>query len=208
MNSVIRKLQVSAMQQAATLRRAPSCIRLPVWASMNERQYRSKPTHGIGKWKHLLPKVEPKKSRDRHQIKPIPIVEATDTAYGTLNFKVSGYDMTLVEHYSQYIHKVCNQLDIKVADSYALQTKTTELYLMMPDKGKKMLVDSVIKTHERVIQVKSLNTLLCPVFMEVLLKNQPEGVRLSVIEHTDAEFKARFKQRPDLEDLRTQVGRQ
>lgn len=45
-----------------------------------------------------------------------PIVAATDTAYGTLNMKVSGYDMTVVEHYSQYIHNLCNHLGIKVAE--------------------------------------------------------------------------------------------
>lgn len=45
-----------------------------------------------------------------------PIIAATNTAYGTLNVKVSGYDMTLVEHYSQYIHNLCNRLKIKVSE--------------------------------------------------------------------------------------------
>lgn len=44
------------------------------------------------------------------------IMSATDTAYGTLNVNVSGYDMTVVEHYSKYIHNFCNRLGIKVAD--------------------------------------------------------------------------------------------
>lgn len=44
------------------------------------------------------------------------IVAATDTAYGSLNVNVSGYDMTVVEHYSQYIHNLCNRLGVKVAD--------------------------------------------------------------------------------------------
>lgn len=44
------------------------------------------------------------------------IMAATDTEYGALNVTVSGYDMTLVEHYSQYIHKLCNRLDIQVND--------------------------------------------------------------------------------------------
>lgn len=45
-----------------------------------------------------------------------PIITATDTAYGTLNVNVSGYDMTVVEHYSQYIHNLCNRLGVKVAE--------------------------------------------------------------------------------------------
>lgn len=46
------------------------------------------------------------------------IMAETDTTYGTLNVKVSGYDMTVVEHYSQYIHNLCNRLGIKVAERW------------------------------------------------------------------------------------------
>lgn len=57
---------------------------------------------------------KPKKKKEEHQMKPI--IATTSTAYGTLNVKVSGYDMTVVEHYSQYIHNLCNRLGIKVAE--------------------------------------------------------------------------------------------
>ncbi|XP_022078040.1 39S ribosomal protein L48, mitochondrial [Acanthochromis polyacanthus] len=211
MNPVLRKLQVCVTQQALVLNQAfTSCsstpsIRHPVWctASANERQYRSMPTHGIGRWRHLIIKQAPKKKRDKPQMKPI--LPATNTAYGSLNVKLSGYDMTLVEHYTQYIHNLCNQLGIKVAESYALPTKTTEVMLMQ-EKGTKMYIDSVLKTHERVIQVNRLSTALCPVFMDVLLKNQPEGVQLSVKEHTEADFHSRFKARPELEGLMAQIN--
>ncbi|XP_041841875.1 39S ribosomal protein L48, mitochondrial isoform X2 [Melanotaenia boesemani] len=187
MNPVFRKLQASATHQvfavnkALSLRRAAPSIQHPVWCTAfgNERLYKSAPTHGIGRWKYLLPKQEAKKKKDRHQMKQI--VAATKTAYGTLNMKVSGYDMTLVEHYSQYIHNLCNRLGIKVAESYALPTKSTEVVLIQ-EQSNKTFVDAVLKTHERVVQLSSLNSTLCSVFMDVLLKNQPEGVQLSVTE--------------------------
>ncbi|XP_023138283.2 39S ribosomal protein L48, mitochondrial [Amphiprion ocellaris] len=211
MNPVLRKLQVSITQQVLVLNQAfTSCratpsIRHPIWctASANERQYRSMPTHGIGRWRYLLPKQAPKKRREKQPMKPI--LAATDTAYGSLNVKLSGYDMTLVEHYTQYIHNLCNRLGIRVAESYALPTKSTEVMLMQ-EKGTKMYVDAVLKTHERVVQVNSLNAALCPVFMEVLLKNQPEGVQLSVKEHTEADYHSRFKARPELEGLMAQIN--
>ncbi|XP_075948558.1 large ribosomal subunit protein mL48-like [Anarhichas minor] len=209
MNTVFRKLQVSVTQQAFVLNQAlTSCratpsIQHPVWTAVNERQYKTMPTHGIGRWRHLLPREAPKKKKDRHQMKEI--LAETDTAYGTLNVKVSGYDMTLVEHYSQYIHNLCNRLGIKVAESYALPTKTTEVMLMQ-EQGTKMFVDAVLKTHSRVVQLSSLNATACPVFIDVLLKNQPEGVQLSVQEHTEADFHARFKGRPELEGLMAQMG--
>ncbi|XP_069564171.1 large ribosomal subunit protein mL48 isoform X1 [Brachyistius frenatus] len=211
MNAALRKLQVSGTQQAFALNQAlalcrtsPS-VRHPVWcaASVNDRQYKSRPTHGIGKWRHLVTKEAPKKKKDKQQMKQI--VAATDAAYGTLSVKVSGYDMTVVEHYSQYVHNLCNRLAIKVSESYALPTKTTEVMLMQ-EPGTKAYVDAVLKTHERVVQLSSLDATLCPVFMDVLLQNQPEGVQLSVKEHTEADFHARFKARPELDGLMAQVN--
>ncbi|XP_034425146.1 39S ribosomal protein L48, mitochondrial isoform X1 [Hippoglossus hippoglossus] len=211
MNHVFRTLQASLARQVflwnQTLplcRNTPS-IRHPVWssASANEGRYHSMPTHGIGSWKYLLKKKAQKKKKDRHQMKQI--VAATDSTYGTLNVKVSGYDMTLVERYTQYVHHLCNRLSIKVSLCYALPTKTTEVMLMQ-EHGTKMYVDAVLRTHERVVQLNSLNTTLCPVFMDVLLKHQPEGVQLSVNEHTEADFKARFKARPELQELMTHMN--
>lgn len=204
MSQVIRKVQ-TVLPQAASIFRASHLSPCPVWGGIviTNRQYKGQLTHGIGKWKHLISKEAPKKKRDKIQMKEIKA--ATNTAYGTLNVKVSGYDMTLVEHYSQYIHNLCNRLGIKVSESYALPTKTTEV-LLMQDQGTKMLVDAVLKTHERVVQVSSLSTSLCPIFLDVLLKSQPEGVDLSVAEHSEADFHARFKARPELEGLMARMG--
>ncbi|XP_062340943.1 39S ribosomal protein L48, mitochondrial [Osmerus eperlanus] len=208
MNPVIRKLQISVVQHSRALDQATSLLsRLNIsvqhpyqgsLASANARQYRSMPTHGIGRYKYLLPREAPKKKKERKQMKKIK--NPTDTEYGTLNVKVSGYDMVLVEHYMQYVHNLCNRLKIKVDESYALPTKSTEV-MLMPEQGTKMYVDAILKTHERVIQLSQLNAALCPIFMEVLLKNQPEGVQLSVKQHTEADFLLRFKARPELEGL-------
>ncbi|XP_034020510.1 39S ribosomal protein L48, mitochondrial [Thalassophryne amazonica] len=189
-----------------SLYRATPSIQSPVCdgvVSLHHRQYRSMPTHGIGRWRHLVPQEEPKKRREKLQMKPL--VEETDTAYGTLNVKVWGHDMTLVEHYAQYIHNLCNRLQIKVAECYALPTKTTEV-LLMPEQGTKIFIDAVLKTHERVVQLSFLDTTLCTVFLEVLLKNQPEGVQLSVQQHTEADFQARFKARPEMENLMAKIN--
>uniref|UniRef100_A0A8D3DYM6 Large ribosomal subunit protein mL48 n=1 Tax=Scophthalmus maximus TaxID=52904 RepID=A0A8D3DYM6_SCOMX len=171
-------------------------------ASANGRQYHSMPTHGIGRWKHLLTKTV-KKKKERYQMKAL--VPWTDVSYGTLNVTVSGYDMTLVEHYAQHVHQLCNRLSIRAALCYALPTRTEEVMLMQ-EHGTKMYVDAALQTHQRVVQLSSVNTTLCPVFMEVLLKNQPEGVQLSVKEHTEEDFRSRFKVRPELQELMAQMN--
>ncbi|KAI4892662.1 hypothetical protein NFI96_022791 [Prochilodus magdalenae] len=143
-----------ALVQAVSLIRRPLLKQqMPLGFMLTERQYRSMPTHGIGRYSFLLPKEQPKKKKEKVQMKQIKA--ATDIQYGVLNVAVSGYDMTLVEHYSQYIHNLCNRLDIKVDESYGLPTKTTEV-MVMPEHGTKMYVDVVLKTHERVVQVRTV----------------------------------------------------
>uniref|UniRef100_A0A3B5ATS9 Large ribosomal subunit protein mL48 n=1 Tax=Stegastes partitus TaxID=144197 RepID=A0A3B5ATS9_9TELE len=203
MSFYLVQLQMSVTRPAlALLRNMFICP--PGTASANERQYRSMPTHRIGRWKYLVPKQAPKKKKDRHKMKPI--IPATNRAYGTLNVTVSGYDMTMVEHYSQYIHNLCNRLGVQVAESFALPTKTTEV-MLVHEQGTKMEADAVLKTHQRVVQMSSLNAALSSVFMDVLLKNQPEGVQLSVKEQTEADYRARFKERPELLGLMAQINK-
>lgn len=182
MNTLLNK--VLLLQNTGALVCTASLVRsqvlttqMPLGVLLTNRQYRSMPTHGIGKYRHLLPKALPKKKKDRVQAKQI--TAATATEFGVFNVCVSGYDMTIVEHYSQYIHNLCNHLNIKVDESYALPTKSTEV-MVMQEQGTKMYVDAVLKTHERVVQISEMKATLFPIFMDVVLKNQPEGVRLGV----------------------------
>uniref|UniRef100_A0A3B1J692 Large ribosomal subunit protein mL48 n=1 Tax=Astyanax mexicanus TaxID=7994 RepID=A0A3B1J692_ASTMX len=209
MNSVTGKMLL--MQNTRALAQALSLIRAPLLKQQiplgflfsADRQYKSMPTHGIGRYRFLLPKEQVKKKKEKPQVKAIKA--ATGTQYGVLNVVVSGYDMTLVEHYSQYVHNLCNRLDIKVEESYALPTKSMEV-MVMPEQGTKMYVDVVLKTHERVVQISEMKASLTSIFMEILLKNQPEGVQLSVKEHTEADYQCRFKARPEIDSLIAQMS--
>ncbi|KAG8522832.1 39S ribosomal protein L48, mitochondrial [Galemys pyrenaicus] len=162
------------------------------------RQYRSKPTHGIGRYKHLIKEQEPKKKRGKVEVRPINL--GTDYEYGVLNVHLTAYDMALAESYAQYVHNLCNRLSIKVEESYAMPTKTMEV-LRLQDQGNKMFLDSVLTTHERVVQISGLSATFAEIFLEIVQSNLPEGVRLSVKEHTEEDFKGRFKARPELEEL-------
>uniref|UniRef100_A0A8D2J863 Mitochondrial ribosomal protein L48 n=2 Tax=Varanus komodoensis TaxID=61221 RepID=A0A8D2J863_VARKO len=113
--------------------------------------------------------------------------------------------MTLVEHYMKYIHKLCNRLSIIVQESYAMPTRTTEVMLTQ-EQGSKMKLDGVLTTHQRVVQIKGLTATFAPILLEVLWNNQPEGVHLLVKEHTEEDFKIRLKDRPELEQLLSQLN--
>uniref|UniRef100_A0A673V8I8 Large ribosomal subunit protein mL48 n=1 Tax=Suricata suricatta TaxID=37032 RepID=A0A673V8I8_SURSU len=162
------------------------------------RHYKTKPTHGIGRYKHLVKAQEPKKKRGKVEVRPINL--GTDYEYGVLNIHLTAYDMALTESYAQYVHNLCNHLSIKVEESYAMPTKTMEV-LRLQDQGSKMFLDSVLTTHERVVQISGLSATFAEIFLEIIQSNLPEGVRLSVKEHTEEDFKGRFKARPELEEL-------
>ncbi|OCT93358.1 mitochondrial ribosomal protein L48 S homeolog isoform X1 [Xenopus laevis] len=191
------------MKKAVALCRLTGCLPITctnsaVLKQSGCRHYRSQPTHGIGRYKHLLPPEPDPKKKDklpRKEIKP-----SSDHEYGVLNLQVSGYNMILVEHYSQYVHNLCSRLSIKVQECYAKPTKTKEVMLMQ-EHSTKMFLDAMLTTHERVVQVTGLSSTMAPILMEVLMMNQPEGVQLLVKEHTEADYQVRFKGRPELENL-------
>ncbi|XP_030187021.1 39S ribosomal protein L48, mitochondrial isoform X1 [Lynx canadensis] len=162
------------------------------------RHYKTKPTHGIGRYKHLVKAQEPKKKRGKVEVRPINL--GTDYEYGVLNIHLTAYDMAVAESYARYVHNLCNHLSIKVEESYAMPTKTMEV-LRLQDQGSKMFLDSVLTTHERVVQISGLSATFAEIFLEIIQSNLPEGVRLSVKEHTEEDFKGRFKARPELEEL-------
>ncbi|ETE62809.1 39S ribosomal protein L48, mitochondrial [Ophiophagus hannah] len=140
-----------------------------------QRHYRSMPTHGIGRYRHLLP--------------PEEIDPGTEHQYGTLNIVMTGYDVCLVEHYAQYVHRLCNKLSVKVVESYAMPTKTVELLL----------------TGEHGSKIKQLTATFSPIFLEIIQNNLPEGVHLLVKEHTEEDFRIRLKVRPELDELRAKL---
>uniref|UniRef100_A0A2R8P369 Mitochondrial ribosomal protein L48 n=1 Tax=Callithrix jacchus TaxID=9483 RepID=A0A2R8P369_CALJA len=50
-------------------------------------------------------------------------------------------------------------------------------------------------------EISGLSATFAEIFLEIIQSNLPEGVRLLVKEHTEEDFKGRFKARPELEEL-------
>uniref|UniRef100_A0A8D0DJC3 Large ribosomal subunit protein mL48 n=1 Tax=Salvator merianae TaxID=96440 RepID=A0A8D0DJC3_SALMN len=151
----------------------------------------------------LLLQPAAKKKKERAQMKDID--PGTQYQYGDLNIVMTGHDMTLVEHYAEYVHKLCNRMDVRVEESYAMPTKTMEV-MVQEEQGNKLALDAVLTTHQRIVQIRGLRATFAPVLLEILQTNQPEGVHLLVKEHTAEDFQVRLKARPELEELLAQMG--
>ncbi|KAM6417010.1 large ribosomal subunit protein mL48 isoform 2-T2 [Pluvialis apricaria] len=106
--------QMFVLSRAARPRESRLCAAGDALVSC-QRYYRARPTHGIGRFKYLLPKEAPKKKKDKIQMKEIN--SGTEYEYGDVNIQMTSYDMCLVEHFAQYVHKLCNRLSIKVNES-------------------------------------------------------------------------------------------
>uniref|UniRef100_A0A8C0QTZ0 Small ribosomal subunit protein uS10 domain-containing protein n=1 Tax=Canis lupus dingo TaxID=286419 RepID=A0A8C0QTZ0_CANLU len=134
------------------------------WAGLQLKQFpaaATKDERSSGKGSGLQEKIpsvlQPKKKKGKVEVRPINL--GTDYEYGVLNIHLTAYDMALAERYAQYVHHLCNHLSIKVEESYAMPTKTMEV-LRLQDQGNKMLLDSVLTTHERVVQVGTMGETL------------------------------------------------
>ncbi|KAJ7319602.1 hypothetical protein JRQ81_019113 [Phrynocephalus forsythii] len=165
-----------------------------------QRLYRSCPTHGIGRFRHLLV-PQPPKVKKKNQAQMKPIVPETEHNYGSLNIVMTSCNMPVVEKYAQYVHRFCNRMSVKVEECYAMPTKTMEVFLMQA-QGVKYEMDFVLTTHQRVVQISGLSATLAPIFLEILQTHQPEGVHLSVKKYTEEDYQVRLKARPELEELR------
>ncbi|NXK86502.1 RM48 protein, partial [Formicarius rufipectus] len=91
-----------------------------------------------------------KRKKERVQMKEIN--PGTELEFGDVNIQMSSHDLCLVEHFAQYVHRLCNRLRIHVSESYAMPTKTNEV-LFLEERGSKMQLDAVLTTHQRVVQV-------------------------------------------------------
>ncbi|XP_041469268.1 39S ribosomal protein L48, mitochondrial-like [Lytechinus variegatus] len=123
------------------------------------------------------------------------------TVYEIMNFKVQGYDCTLVEHFAQYAHNLAKNMELNIFESYAMPTKSTLIHTIQkpgtPEKEK--VRDFTLHTHERVIQIQDLPSTTAPLFTEMLQLNLPEGVQMKIEPHTQEHFKERYirKEIPD-----------
>ena len=86
--------------------------------------YRTKSTHGIGRYEHLIKEGEPKKKRGKVEVRPID--SGTDYEHGVLDIHLLCTTWRW-QTYAQYVHNLCNHLSTEVEESYAVPTKTLEV---------------------------------------------------------------------------------
>lgn len=124
-----------------------------------------------------------------------------------LNFQIKGYDFPVLESYQKYLHRVAmnfEYMDCEVEDSWALPPKVLKIQRFKP---KASVVDSeyTLKVYERTLQLCNLKAHLYPTFLRLAQEALPEGVELSVEEHTHDVEELRFVPDRELIELKNQL---
>ncbi|XP_037821279.1 39S ribosomal protein L48, mitochondrial [Lucilia sericata] len=124
--------------------------------------------------------------------------------YESLNVQIKGYDYPILESYQRYLHSVAEYLDLEVADCYALPPQNMTVQRLKPNST---VVDSEYRltVYERNIQLQDVDVPVYPMFLRIAQAALPEGVQLTVQEHTDECEERRYVPDKDLLELKAEL---
>uniref|UniRef100_A0A182QKH5 Small ribosomal subunit protein uS10 domain-containing protein n=1 Tax=Anopheles farauti TaxID=69004 RepID=A0A182QKH5_9DIPT len=124
--------------------------------------------------------------------------------YDTLNFTIKGYDYPVLESYQKFIHNVADSMELEIADAYAHPPKKLNVQKFKPNSS---VIDSEYKltVYERTVQVEKVQAPLYPLLLRTLQAALPEGVTLSVAEHSSDQEESRYVPDRDLKELKLQL---
>ncbi|CAL4139292.1 unnamed protein product, partial [Meganyctiphanes norvegica] len=124
--------------------------------------------------------------------------------YPPLNVSLKGYDFTVLEHYGKWVHNTALNMDIDVEDGWATPCKKLKIQNLRPGTSK-METEYMLNVYERNIKVLDLTSTLAGTFIEVIQAGLPEGVELSLREHTQLDTEIRYIPDLELKDLKSQL---
>ncbi|XP_030384617.1 39S ribosomal protein L48, mitochondrial [Scaptodrosophila lebanonensis] len=126
--------------------------------------------------------------------------------FESLNVQIKGYDYPILESYQSFLHSVAEYLDIDVLDCYALPPQQTQVQRLRPNSA---VVEAEYKltTYERSLQLNNVEAPVYPQFLRIAEAALPEGVKLTVQQHTDDCEERRYVPDRDLLDLKAELER-
>lgn len=71
--------------------------------------------------------------------------------------------------------------------------------------GEELSVHTTFPIYTRIIQIDKTKAHLIPLYVQRFAKDLPPGVNLSIKEYTEEEHQARFKENPELIEIREEI---
>ncbi|XP_049763101.1 39S ribosomal protein L48, mitochondrial [Schistocerca cancellata] len=124
--------------------------------------------------------------------------------YDAINIQIKGYDYPVLEHYQKFIHNLSENMNIEVEDGWALPAQTQTVQRFKPQST---VVDSEYKLsiYERNVQIVDVPSTTLAILLNILRATVPEGVNLSVHEHSPEHEEIRYVPDQELLELKSQL---
>lgn len=124
--------------------------------------------------------------------------------YDVINVKISGFDFPILENYQRFIHRMAESLELDVSECWAHPPKKIKI-IRYKENSTNVDAEYNMTTYERFLQISDLQAPIYPVFLRFIQTALPEGVKLSVVHHTDFIEESRYVPDKELLDLKVQL---
>ncbi|KAG5682091.1 hypothetical protein PVAND_011470 [Polypedilum vanderplanki] len=134
----------------------------------------------------------------------LELMKKKHPTYDVINVKMTGYDFTVLESYHKFVHKIAKSLDLEIEESWAHPPKKTKIIRYKPNSTN-IEAEYSLTAYERYIQLADVESPIYPVFLRFIQAAIPEGIKLSVVHHTDLTEESRYVPDKELLDLKAQL---
>ena len=117
---------------------------------------------------------------------------------------IKGYDFPVLEAYQKHLHSIAEYMELEVEDGWALPPKVLKIQRFKP-KGTVVDSEYTLNVYERTLQLTKVNAHSYPTFLRLAQQGLPQGVDLSVVEHSEEMDEARYVPDRELLELKNQL---
>jgi large subunit ribosomal protein L48 len=122
--------------------------------------------------------------------------EAPFPNYDVLNISIKGYDFTTLDHYYEFIEKLCNVLKVNVIEAYPMPARSYKIKTYQPFSSN-LDKEYSLKMYHRIVRISNLKSTMAPILFESIQLNLPEGVDMTI--NVPNEEEDQFRYIPDIE---------
>lgn len=126
--------------------------------------------------------------------------------YDVINLEISGYDYPLLESFQRFVDRIAKSLDLDISQGWAHPTMKKKI-LRYKENSTNVSSEYDLTTYKRYLQLTEVQAPIYPVFLRFVQSGLPEGVKLSVLHHTDLIEESRYVPDKELLELKDQLDK-
>lgn len=124
--------------------------------------------------------------------------------YPPFNIQIRGYNFDILESFQSYVHNLAENMGVDVEDSWGVPAQTTKISTFY-EGGTRVRDENNLNLYERNVQVVGLRSIDAPILFDYIRTCLPQGVYLSIHEHTQEHYEKRWIPDPFLNAIRTEL---